>query len=276
MRILTILGAVFVFFMTGCEKDETLNGNKDVQWIYVKGGTFTMGSPRSKHGQGDEVEHSVTLSDYYISKFEITNAQFAEFLNAYKSDKVKEGIYAGQTICNEHMWGVEETDSIWAPVPGFDNYPALNISWYGAKEYCLFNGWRLATEAEWEYAARGGCHSKGYLYSGSDSADLVAWYEPIKEGRPGTHTHPVGQKSPNELGIYDMSGNVWEWVFDFYGDYPREAVTNPTGPETGYYHVFRGGGWLSVWYNCRSSVRSGQGYDIHGFMHNGIRCVKTR
>jgi formylglycine-generating enzyme len=139
----------------------------------------------------------------------------------------------------------------------------------------LFNGWRLPTEAEWEYAARAGCKSEGYLYSGSDSIDMVAWYEPKWEGRPGSNSHPVGLKMANELDIYDMTRNVWEWVFDFYASYPEEPVANPTGSETGKVHVFRGGAWLSIKINCTTVFRGGNGIDYHGVTHNGIRSVKA-
>jgi formylglycine-generating enzyme len=273
MRILTILSILLIIFISGCNKEDTLTGNKDIQWVYVKGGTFVMGKTGKLDGKSG---YTVTLSDFYISKYEVTNAQFAEFLNAYKSNKVKSGINAGKMICWEYMWGVEKTDSIWAPVTGYENYPALNISFAGATEFCLFNGWRLATEAEWEYAALGGRKSKGYEYSGSDSIDLVAWYEPVYEGRPGTNSHPVGQKQPNELGIYDMSGNVWEWVSDYYAIYPERQFTNPTGPETGKYHIYRGGSWLSVRSRCTNDYRCTDEYDMHGVTHNGIRCVKPR
>jgi formylglycine-generating enzyme required for sulfatase activity len=274
MRIPVILAAVFIFMMIGCEKDENID---DSHWVYVKGGTFAMGSTKDKpDGTPGNPGHTVTLSDFYISKYEVTNAQFADFLNVYKSDKVKAGVNAGKTMYWEHIWGVEKTDSTWASVHGYENFPALNISWEGANEYCLFNGWRLPTEAEWEYAARGGCKSEMYWYSGSDSIDLVAWYEPKYEGRPGTNSHPVGLKTANELGIYDMTGNIWEWVYDFYASYPDEAVTNPTGPETGKNHVYRGGAWLSIKINCTTVFRGGGGIDYHGVTHNGIRCVKMK
>ena len=111
---------------------------------------------------------------------------------------------------------------------------------------------RLPTEAEWEYAARGGNKSNGFEYSGSGSIDKVAWYD----GNTSSKTHPVKQKQANELGIYDMSGNVWEWCQDRYGSYSSSAQTNPTGPSFGPYRVFRGGGWYSSAGFCRVSYRS--------------------
>jgi len=276
MKKWSILGVIVVIFIMGCKKDETLDNDHMVQWVFVKGGTFIMGNTSGETVQTDQKsEYKVTLSDFYISKFEITNSQFADFLNEYKSDKIKAGVNAGQIMCWEHSWGIEKIDSTWVPVPGYENYPMLNVSWFGANEYCSFNGWRLITEAEWEFSARGGSLSKGYKYSGSDSVDLVAWYEPDYEGRPGTNSHPIGQKQPNELGIYDMSGNVWEWVSDIYGEYPEGSFTNPTGLETGKKHVYRGGSWLSTKEYCTIVGRSMEGTDYHGVTHNGIRCVKT-
>ena len=110
---------------------------------------------------------------------------------------------------------------------------------------------RLPTEAEWEFACRGGNNSRGYKYSGSNYIDNVAWYW----GNSDEEAHPVATKSPNELGIYDMTGNVWEWCADWYGDYSSGAQTNPKGPYDGSRRVRRGGGWYVIARNCRSSDR---------------------
>jgi formylglycine-generating enzyme required for sulfatase activity len=113
--------------------------------------------------------------------------------------------------------------------------------------------YRLVTEAEWEYAARGGNKSRGYKYSGSNNLDAVAWYEDNSD----YEMHPVGRKAPNELGIYDMSGNVWEWCYDWWGDYTDEPQIDPTGPEEGYSRVLRGGSfnWVFSMKECRVSYR---------------------
>ena len=110
---------------------------------------------------------------------------------------------------------------------------------------------RLPTEAEWEFACRGGNNSRGYKYSGSNNLGSVAWYD----GNSGNKTHPVGTKAPNELGIYDMSGNVWEWCGDWYANYTSNSQTNPKGPQSGSDRVFRGGGWCYGVRICRSSDR---------------------
>jgi formylglycine-generating enzyme required for sulfatase activity len=124
--------------------------------------------------------------------------------------------------------------------------PVESVSWHDVQEFIqklnaqTGKTYRLPTEAEWEYAARGGAQSQGYRYSGSNTVGDVAWYD----GNSGGTTHPAGQKSPNELGIYDMSGNVYEWCSDYWSfSYSSSSQTNPAGPSSGSHRVFRGGGW---------------------------------
>lgn len=126
---------------------------------------------------------------------------------------------------------------------------------------------RLPTEAEWEFACRGGNNSRGYKYSGSNNLGSVAWYDDNSEGQ----THSVATKSPNELGIYDMSGNVWEWCADWYGDYSSGAQTNPTGPQSGSHRVRRGGSWINYARNCRSSNRNSDYYPTFRGLILGLR-----
>ena len=141
---------------------------------------------------------------------------------------------------------------------GDPNCPVEKVSWNDVQEYITKlnqltgKSYRLPTEAEWEYAARGGAESKGYKYSGSHTLSYVAWYEDNSNSK----THPVGTKNPNELGIYDMSGNVYEWCSDWYGAYSSNSQTNPQGPSEGSNRVIRGGGWDSSARNCRVSIRS--------------------
>lgn len=133
-----------------------------------------------------------------------------------------------------------------------------DVSWDDCQEFIqklnslTGRNFRLPTEAEWEFACRGGNNSRGYKYSGSNDIDNVAWYDDNSGGK----THPVGTKAPNELGIYDMSGNVWEWCSDWYADYTSYSQTNPTGPLSGSYRVIRGGGWGYFAVSCRSSRRN--------------------
>ena len=202
--------------------------------VYVKGGTFTMGATAEQGSDAYDNEkpvHSVTLSDYYIGKYEVTQAQWKAIMGS--------------------------SQSIWEG----DNLPVGNVSWNDIQEFITrLNAqtgkrFRLPTEAEWEYAARGGNKSKGYKYSGSNNVDDVAWYF----DNSSLETHPVGQKSPNELGIYDMSGNVMEWCQDCYGSYGSSSQTNPTGPNSGSDRVLRGGGCYDSARFCRVSDRSAHG-----------------
>ena len=138
--------------------------------------------------------------------------------------------------------------------------PVEEVSWKDCQEFIeklnrmTGQQFRLPTEAQWEYAARGGSKSRGYKYSGSNDLGSVAWYT----DNSGKDTHPVKTKLPNELGIYDMSGNVWEWCQDWYGSYSSGSQTNPTGPSSGSCRVCRGGSWFNGARLCRSSRR---GYD---------------
>ena len=199
--------------------------------VEVRGGTFSMGAT-SEQGSDYDFEkpvpvHSVTLSSYYIGKTEVTQALWKAVMGSNPSD------FKG------------------------DDLPVENVSWDDCQEfieklnYLTGQNFRFPTEAEWEFACRGGNNSLGYKYSGSDSIDNVAWYD----GNSGDKTHPVATKSANELGIYDMSGNVWELCCDWYGDYTSGAQTNPKGPGSGSYRVCRGGSWYGYARYCRSLFR---------------------
>ncbi|MEG1644412.1 MAG: formylglycine-generating enzyme family protein [Alistipes sp.] len=199
--------------------------------VFVKGGTFTMGAT-SEQGYDalydEKPAHQVTVSDFSIGKYEVTQAQWEAVMGSNPS------LFEG------------------------DNRPVEQVNWDDIQEFlrklnAQSSGrhYRLPTEAEWEYAARGGKQSRGYEYSGSNDIDAVAWYN----GNADSKTHPVGQKSPNELGIYDMAGNVWEWCQDWYGDYSSSSQSDPTGPSSGSHRVLRGGCWCSSAQFCRVSIR---------------------
>jgi formylglycine-generating enzyme required for sulfatase activity/ribosomal protein L7/L12 len=189
--------------------------------VFVKGGTFKMGS---NDYENEKPVHDVTLSDFYIGKYPITQAQWQAVMDNNPS----------------HFKG--------------DNLPVENISWFDCQDFIYkLNDktgklYRLPIEAEWEFAAKGGNHSKAYTYAGSNSIDEVAWYE----GNAMIQTHPIAIKNANELGIYDMSGNVCEWCQDWYDEnyYKSSIKINPKGPEKGRYRVYRGGSWNSLDYNC--------------------------
>lgn len=228
-----------------------LSTNVAPEMVEVKGSTFKMGST---YKEDNNPPHDVTVKSFYISKYEITNFQFAAFLDTYESTVVKEGPDAGQPLYYECNWGIQGGK----PVPGYEAHPAIYITWYGATEYCKWAGGRLPTEEEWEYAARGGLYGKrDHLYSGGMELDSLGWYAANSEGKP----HPVGMKKPNELGIHDMSGNVWEWCSDcFEIDGKRYAIV-------------RGGTWFNDRASCRPTCHF---YIYPGSKHfnNGFRLVK--
>ena len=199
--------------------------------VRVEGGTFMMGATSEQGSDAFDDEkpaHQVTLSSFSIGKYEVTQEEWQAVMGSNPS-KFK---------------GAKR--------------PVEQVSWTDCQEFLrklnLLTGkrFRLPTEAEWEYAARGGNRSIGYKYAGSDNLGNVAWYT----DNSGNETHPVGQKSPNELGLYDMSGNVWEWCQDWKGDYSSSSQTNPTGPAGGSRRVYRGGSWNRYARICRSSIRS--------------------
>jgi formylglycine-generating enzyme required for sulfatase activity len=171
--------------------------------------------------------HQVTLSSYKIAKYPVTQQQWEVVMGNNPSN------FKGS------------------------NLPIEMVSWYDIQVFITElntltgKNYRLPTEAEWEYAARGGNKSKGYKYSGSNDINAVAWYNSNSENT----THPVGTKAPNELEIYDMSGNLMEWCSDWFGVYTETAQTNPTGPATGYDRIVRGGDFYQSAYYCRVSMR---------------------
>ena len=214
-------------------------------------------------GDDEQPIHTVTLSSFEISKYEVTNSQFCEFLNdigcnsngSFNDPEYGNVVYIGM---NSSYVQINYTGGQFVPDGGKDNFPVIEVSWYGANAFALWAGGRLPTEAEWEFAARGGNQSHGYTYSGSNNIDDVAWYW----DNSGSHTHEVGTKAPNELGIYDMSGNVWEWCHDWYDTnyYSSSPENNPQGPASGTYRVLRGGSWSdSGAYYCRVALRNGNG-----------------
>jgi formylglycine-generating enzyme required for sulfatase activity len=198
--------------------------------VFVEGGTFVMGctSEQGSDCEPDEKpSHSVTLNSFYIGDAEVTQAQWKAVMGSNPSESKG------------------------------DAFPVENVSWNDVQEFLArlneaekeagsTRVWRLPTEAEWEYAARGGTAERRCggrcKYSGSNTADDVAWFDE----NSGGSAHPVKTKAPNDLGLYDMSGNVWEWVSDWHGSYGAGAQTDPAGAATGPYRVIRGGGWDAV------------------------------
>ena len=259
-------------------KTYTVNG-VSFEMIAVKGGTFSMGCTVEQVDDCIDNElpvRTIALSDYYLGKHEVTVGLFRAFINEtnYVTDADKDGfasIWTGTVW--ERKSGVNWECDAHGNVRNIseDNHPVLFVSWYDARAFCEWlrtktgHYFRLPTEAEWEYAARGGNKSQNYKYSGSNIIDNVAWYKDNSENT----THPVGIKLPNELGIYDMSGNVAEWCFDWYDEYISDGQINLTGPANGSSRILRGGGWRFNTKGCRVSVRlyniPADGNDSGGF-----------
>ncbi|MBN1999156.1 formylglycine-generating enzyme family protein [candidate division KSB1 bacterium] len=226
-----------------------------------------MGSDDGEYEE--QPPHKVYVDDFYIDKHEVTNAQYCRFLNE-KDNQQEYGVkwlyidYADCKIVNQA--------NKFILVDGYADHPVIKITWYGARAYANWAGKRLPTEAEWEYAARGGSKSKGYKYSGSNNPNDVGWYE----NNSGGDTHPVGEKQPNELGLYDMTGNVFEWCIDRYHSdyYSQSPYKNPSGPSGGKLCVYRGGSWFdSDVSNLRCSAR--RYFNPYGsFRYVGFRCVR--
>ena len=201
------------------------------EMVFVQGGTFTMGCTIEQGSDCFDEEkpaHQVTVNSFNIGKYAITQAQWKALMG------------------NNNPSGFKG-----------DNLPVENVNWYDVQEFIrklnahTGKNYRLPTEAEWEYAARGGNKGGGYKYSGSNNINDVVWYI----SNNGNKTQPVGTKRPNELGIYDMSGNVLEWCNDWYEDYSGLSRTNPQGPPSGTNRVLRGGGWSSGAQHSRISIR---------------------
>jgi sulfatase modifying factor 1 len=232
----------FVLSAVGCQRRTAASpatfetytekvGDVSFKMVAVGGGTFSMGCDP---GSGDCFEwempaHSVTLSDYHIGETEVTQRLWKAVMGS--DPRIFNGCYE----CPVELVGWDEAQ---------DFVRKLNAM--TGKRY------RLPTEAEWEYAAKGGKSGKNFVYSGSNDPDPVAWHV----GNVGTGTHPVKEKQPNELGLYDMSGNVWEWCQDWYGDYAAGNQTDPTGPRQGEMRVIRGGSWNQDAIDCRVIARS--------------------
>lgn len=209
-----------------------------IEMVKVEAGTFMMGATREgmRYEKMDKKElpaHKVSLTkEYFIGKFEVTQLLWNTIMENNPSKNKGEKLPVEQVSWNDCQIFIAKLNRI-----------------TGRK-------FRLPTEAEWEYAARGGNKSKGYLYSGSDIAEDVAWYNAVSGRRIGSgHSHKVGAKHANELGLFDMSANVYEWCQDFWVEYNNQEQIDPVGPQKGINHVYRGGSWYTDVYKCYPSWR---------------------
>ena len=230
---------------------------------YVEGGEFMMGATAEQEGDADDREkpaHRVSLDSFYIGETQVTQALWEAVMGNNSSDWKGENLviyYIGETQVTQALWDAEmgNNSSDWKG----ENLPIETISWDDCQEFVkrlnklTGKQFRLPTEAEWEYAARGGNRSRGYKYAGSNNLSDVAWFG----DNSGEQTHPVAQKQSNELGLYDMSGNVWEWCNDWFDSiyYSSSPQHNPQGAMSGYCRVLRGGGLCDDARCCQVSYR---------------------
>ena len=292
LALIFFVAVIFVITAVSCGKTTEPKVTPG-KMIRVPGGTFTMGNTRGVVDEyGDEYDdelptHSVTLNTFYIGKYLVTQAEYSQYMPSPNWD-----------------YGLG------------DNYPAYYVSWYAILKYCNLrsmaegltpcytisgstnpdnwgevptsrnstwdaaicnwnaNGYRLPTEAEWEYAARAATNNPDYLYSGSDDISTVAWYW----SNSGSSTHPVGTKAPNGIGTYDMSGNVWEWCWDWYSSsyYSSSPQNDPRGPESGSKRVLRGGSWYNNATSCRVANRHcNLPYHRYSYADSGFRLCRA-
>lgn len=217
--------------------------------VFVKRGQFTMGC-NTNDRQEEQPEHQVNLNSFWIGKYEVTVGEFRKFIKSrtYVTDAEKDGysnVWDGENRNYDKPGVTWECNVLGNKHINEENHPVTHISRNDAIAYCNWlskrtgKQFRLLTEAEWEYAAKGGTRHDKYTYSGGNDMYKVGWYA----FNSNAATHPVGKKTPNGLGIHDMSGNVWEWCSDWYGPYGPATQTNPKGPDTGSNGIVRGGGW---------------------------------
>lgn len=213
------------------EKTGNIDFTDGIDLVFVEGGTFTQGSLEIGEAH-EKPAHQVTLNDFYIGKYEISQKQWYDVVGSWPELPPEEANGKG------------------------DNYPIYYVSWFDAQLFLTKlnektgKEYRLPTEAEWEYASKGGKRSKEFLYSGSDTPNDIAIYYGTVGG-----AYEIGLKGENELGIHDMSGNVWEWTNDWYGPYDSNPQTNPKGSTEGSERVTRGGTWINVPYGIRTTAR---------------------
>ena len=267
--------AVIGFLAFACKDDA--NSTDNFKMVLVPGGSFKMGNPDPSIAYDNEHPvHTVTLTGFYMGNYEVTQAQYKAVMENNPSNFRGNNLpvervtwYDAVEFCNK-LSEREELQPVYtitgrSPKEGYPITSAtVTANWNN-------DGYRLPTEAEWEYAAKGGGDGSpgNHTYSGSNNVGEVAWYS----GNSGSTTHAVGTKGPNGLGIYDMSGNVWEWCWDWYGSYSSEVKTDPTGPSSGSNRVRRGGSWFDSAVYVRSADRALNGSGTRGSII-GFRLVR--
>lgn len=239
----------FIFYYNFFEKPNA---------VYIEGGVISLGytskissttydklyinsSKTKEEFMNEQKQREVQISTFYLSRYEVTNKEYCDFLNGNAAVKDKGWLRRDWTNECKSICKINFINGKYVTEHGFDKYPVTCVTWNGAKSYCDWVGGRLPTSSEWEFAARGGKKSNEYIFSGSNNSDEVAVYN--KRG-----PEKIGSRSPNELGLYDMSGNVAEWCQDWYSHdyhskYNIQDHINPKGPLIGDRRVLRGGSW---------------------------------
>ena len=271
--------STFTQTITITNSTNTLN----IATVAIPAGTFMMGSPSTEPGRySDEVLHQVTLSAFSMSKYEITCAQYAVFLNnnGVGSNAIwTTGPYPTQPLITaDATYGLTFISNQWTPAAGKANSPMTRVNWFGAVSFAQYAGGRLPTESEWEYAARGGtttAYNTGACLNNTQAnyywANPQAGCTNTTINNPNT-TQNVGNYGANAYGLYDMHGNVREWCQDWYGTYPTVTSTNPIGPATGTHRVLRGGTWNDFDQSCRSAKRNSYAPTLASYYY-GFRIV---
>ncbi|MEZ4994619.1 MAG: formylglycine-generating enzyme family protein [Saprospiraceae bacterium] len=281
MRKYNFIICTFIIILNWSCRKSLQSKPPDENMVFVEGGTFLMGYDGPGATTNEQPVHEVTLNDFYIDKYEVTNKQYCEFLNSY-SDSTEATL-----ILLEFVSCIKKLGNRYFTMDSCANKPANFIFWSQANIYAKWAGKRLPTEAEWEYAARGGQLSQGFNYSGSNDLADVAWHSNVEEPTTqnkfkGTvyrilpkvfETHPVGLKKPNELGLYDMNGNVSEWCEDWFDPkyYYNSPKQNPQGPDSALTKVVRGGSYNSYLTETNCTFRSTR--SNLSFFDTGFRCV---
>ncbi len=239
-------------------------GEGYMRMVLVEGGTFSLGSRDADKEQDEGPMSEVTVNSFYMGIYEVTQEIWQDAMGSNPSLNVAENHPVERT-----MWldAVEFCNTL-SENEGL--VPCYIIDGTDVSFITDANGYRLPTEAEWEYAAEGGQLGKGTIFPGGSNLGDLAWYQDNSD----TKTHEVGLKTPNELGMYDMAGNVFEWCWDWYGAYTEEAKTNPLGPESGDEKSMRGGAFITVEKACRSSRRFNAPVDL-GLEFFGLRLVRN-
>ncbi len=237
--------------------------------VLIESGSFGMGCKKLECPENEKPYHKVYLDSYYIDIYEVTNKEFAEFLNYFSEEGFEEQrkrwIIIRSDLKDEssgYLWPAEiiydPQTQRYRPVPGLEEYPVISVSWYGAMAYCTWKGKRLLTEAEWEKSARAGLKDMDYPWGNSLPTDGVVFNRVWKDNNLPAPVERKDYYLPNHYGLYNMAGNVAEWVQDWYDPdyYKKSPQDNPEGPKGGDFKVIRGGSWASTGDGIRVSFRN--------------------